>query len=108
MYNRSTTHQIKILPQNRNVQQLECVHLDEHLARRETSRAGGGTMLGRTAKYDLLAQQRKVWLVRDEREHNEIGIEAVKAVTQIRIIVGLHLHVANIGHDLVLALTGYL
>ena len=97
--------EVKVLAQNRNVQQLEGVHLDQHLLGRA---ARAALAVAAAAKHDLFAQQRKVRVVRDEREHDEVGVEAVEAVPQVRVVVRLHLHAPNVVHDLVLALAGHL
>jgi ribosomal protein L12E/L44/L45/RPP1/RPP2 len=94
---KQSTYDIPVLTQDGDVQQLEGVHLDEHFARARiatsiaaasattatstatttatSSTAAVAATVAATAKDDLLAQQRKVRIVRHERQHDEIGVE---------------------------------
>ena len=55
---------------------------------------------------DHLAEQAKVWLVRDQGQHDQVGIQAVQAVPQVGLVVRRLLAPANVLHDLVLSLPG--
>mmetsp|Transcript_5546 Transcript_5546/g.17558 ORF Transcript_5546/g.17558 Transcript_5546/m.17558 type:complete len:400 (-) Transcript_5546:30-1229(-) len=62
----------------------------------------------RVAHRRLLAQKAELWLVRHEREHDEIGVEAIKAMLQVlelRELLGLL--APDKVHHLVLALAGH-
>ena len=89
---------VQVLPQERDVEEEEPVvgGVLQHLPRRLPSFAA--------AKLDNLAQEAKVRLVRDQREHDEIGVEAVEAVRLVRVPSGLAPRPPDVFHDLVLAL----
>ena len=89
---------VQVLPQQPHVQQEESVvgGVLQHLATRLASFAA--------AELDNLAEQAKVRLVGDEREHDEVGVEAVEAVGLVRVPPGFAARPADVLHDLVLAL----
>ena len=45
-------------------------------------------------------------VVAEEAKHDQVGVEAVKTVTHIWVVVGLCFCVADILHNLVLSLAG--
>ena len=54
----------------------------------------------------LLADDVKVWLMREQRQHDQIGVRTVEAVARVRIVVGLGPSVSDEVKHLVLALSG--
>ena len=66
-------------------------------------RAGAGALPRRA---DVLAEDREVRLVRRQRQHDEVGVEAVEAVARVRLVAGLQPLQPDELHDLVLALAG--
>ena len=47
-----------------------------------------GRLLFLGAKGDLLTKEREMGLVREQAEHDQVGVETVKAVTGIGVPVG--------------------
>ena len=69
--------------------------------------AAGLAPVAALAKADNLAQQAKMGLMRDERQHDQVRIQAVEAVSLIWLIIWLPLRPADVLHDLVLTLAWY-
>ena len=57
-------------------------------------------------RKDVFTQHLEVWLVRRERQHDQVSIEAVDYVAHIRVMVRIAALPADVVHDLVLALAG--
>ncbi len=56
---------------------------------------------------DVFTQHFEVGLVGGEREHDEIGVEAVDDVFGVGIVFGMRALTTDVFHDLVLSFTGY-
>jgi hypothetical protein len=50
---------------------------------------------------DVFAENREVWLVRGEREKDEVGVQPVDDVSAVRLVSLLHALCADEVHDLV-------
>ena len=58
--------------------------------------------------YLHLSQQAKVWLVCDQRQHDQIRVQAVQAVALVGGVARLALLPPDVLHDLVLTLTRHI
>ena len=62
------------------------------------------TQLSQHSCFAHLAQDDKAGLVRGKRQHDEVSIEAIEAVSQVGLPAGTAALLPDVGHDLVLAL----
>ena len=69
--------------------------------------AGGLAALA-AAELDHLAEETEMRLVGDEREHDQVGVEAVQAVCLVGVPTGFAARPSDVLHDLVLALAANL
>ena len=92
----------KIVAQKANLQEHEGVfgRVLEHLSRRLSAVASG-------EGYHL-AQQHEVRLVRSQGKHDEVCVESVHAVPNVRRVVAVRAFGADVLHDFVLTLAGHL
>ena len=61
-----------------------------------------GFCLTLSPECNLLSQQTEMWIVTQKSQHNQIGIETVKAVSNVRIVIRLGFCQSDVFHDLVL------
>ena len=54
----------------------------------------------------LLTDDHEVWLVGEQRQHDEIGVRAIEAMAGVWVVVWGDLKVSDIVHHLVLSLAG--
>jgi hypothetical protein len=69
---------------------------------------GSALLPGRRTKFDLLPQETEMWIVAQQTQHDQVGVEAVQTMAHVGIVIRLCACEAYVFHDLVLALTWYL
>lgn len=70
--------------------------------------AGGLAAVAAAAKAHNLAQQAEVRLVRHQRQHDQVRVQAVHAVALVRLVPRAALRQPDVLHDLVFALPGHI
>ena len=53
---------------------------------------------------DLFTEQTKVWFMRDQPEHNQIGVQTVQTVPDVGVVAGHRSRRTNVLHDFVFSL----
>jgi hypothetical protein len=95
--------ELQVLPQDGQVQQLEARILG--LLQDRARRVLGPRPAAAPTEVDHLTQQREVRLVGGQGKHDQVRVLAVHAVADVGLVVGAGLHVPDVLHDLVLALS---
>lgn len=103
--------EVKVLAHERKMQEIEINRFQAAwaksglwLRRNRVHVPVPASLPGSGTKLDLLPKQAKVGIMAEEAKHDKIGIEAIEAVADVRVIVGLCAGEADVLHDLVLAL----